>query len=248
VLNKRGLKSRKDTYPATADVSADVDDPEQWKIRLALDPDIAMVGENHVLFATGNFDLFPEPEYRERQEEIQRFVSKYRFAFWNMANPMSPVISKGRKLPPPPLTAQDRAGGCSAASVNRVPTAIQAVVERSFKDAKILSTDAKILPTTDVESDPPHIAYTVSGAKALVSKHWEYYQLRIEWSAKKKGLRLRGYIEGWSASGRTAPEEKAAYRDFLEDEPAQNAKLQDLLNRILAGVETELCGAGAGQT
>jgi hypothetical protein len=244
VLRRRGLTPTNDTYPTTADISVVAEDSEEWKFRLASESKIAMVGEvmgeTGILYATGSFDLFSGPEYGEEQKEIMRFVSKSRFVLWDFANRRPLEMPRHRKLPPSPLTAQDRSGRCSGSSGDGMPTVIKTVVERTFQKAEII-------PMGDRNGDPV-VEYTIKGARGLVSKHWEYYQLRIEWSFEKKGLRLRGYLDGWGASGKKPPEEKAAYPEILEDEPTQNAKLQGLLNRVLESVETEFCRAGGGKT
>jgi hypothetical protein len=237
-LNRYGLQPTRDSYPATAEVSINKDETEEWENRLASDTGVAMVGEDGTLYATKNFDL-PGPEYADLK---MRLLSASNHFYFIPFDPRMPNVPGPQ--PPQPLIPQDLSEECIVSPTANLPKAIDTVVHRFFgnKPEEHASEIISVQDADPIQDAHSRLAkYTIVGAKGLVTRHWEYYQLIIEFNASAKRVDLRGFIQGWGAKAPSPPKEKLAYREDLEEDATQRDKLQSKLVELLGEIRKEFC-------
>jgi hypothetical protein len=233
-LKRYDLQPTSDTYPSTAELSVDENEAEEWKTRLALDSGVAMVGEEGVLYATRNFDL-PGPEYADLKMRLISASTHFSFI------PFDPGILNlpgPRRSPPRPLIPHDLSEECMVSPNANLPNAIDTVVHRFFGGRP----NEHFPEFISIQNADPELAtYTIVGVKRLVTRHWEYYELIIEFNRTGRRVKLRGFIRGWGARAPSPPSEKSAYREDLEEETTQRDRLQSKLTELLGEIRREFC-------
>jgi hypothetical protein len=235
VLNRYELYPMRDRYPATAELSVNENETEEWKTRLALDSAVAMVGEDGILYVTRNFD-FSGSEYADVRARLVSASTSFSFILFD---PLThATFNWPHKSQPLPLTPQDLSEKCVLSSTANLPRAIDSVVHRFFGN-KPKEHATEIIPIQDV--DPGLVKYTIVGVRRLVTSHWEYYELAIEFNTTVESVQLRAFIQGWGAKGPSPPTEKLGYREDLEEERTQHDRLQSKLRELLEDIRAEIC-------
>jgi hypothetical protein len=238
-LKQRKLRPSADTYPATVDIKVNKDDTEEWELRFVSDPDIVLVGEGNVLYATAHVSGILGKEYdnlRASLAEAGRPIT--------LADILSPLPRPTGKAPPPPLHVQDLSTPCGATDVSGLPAAIDATIKELFAtDLGHKHTEAS--KTSSADATLRLVKYTISGARWINTNKWEYYELAISFDVNGRDVMLRAFIQGWSVSSKSPPDEKGGYPEDIEAEPKQRAKLQSQLNLLLDKIATRFCNVSA---